>query len=77
MKVFQLLMHNTEEHEYLQAHMGALHYATESQKCNQLILLPSSVSPNSPSVNSLLETQTHQFFPSAVSMLCVPLTHQK
>lgn len=43
--------------------MGALLYAAESQKSNRHILLPSSVSPNSPSVNSLLKTQTHQIFP--------------
>lgn len=52
---------------YKEAHLGVLHYAAESQKCNQLILLPSSVSPNSPSINSQLKTQTHQFLP----LLCV------
>lgn len=48
---------------YTEAHMGALHYAAESQKCIQLILLPSSVSPNSPSINSPLKTQTHPLLP--------------
>lgn len=48
---------------YTEVHMGALHHAAESQKSSQRILLPSSVSPNSPSVNSLLKTQTHQIFP--------------
>lgn len=62
MKVFQLLMHNTEEHEYL--HIGP-HGSTSlcnwSQKCNQLILLPSSVSQNNLSVNSLLRPKHTRF----------------
>lgn len=48
---------------YTEAHLGVLQYAAESQKCNQLILLHSCVSPNIPSINSPLKTQTHQFLP--------------
>lgn len=38
--------------------MGAIFCATEGQKCNQLILLPSPFSPNSLSV--VIKAQTHQ-----------------
>lgn len=47
---------------YTEAHLGVLHYAAESQKCNQLILLPSSVSPNSSSINSPLKPKYTSFF---------------
>lgn len=43
--------------------MGALHCASEkAKKHNQLILLPSSVSPNSPSVGPRRGTQKHAGF---------------
>lgn len=39
--------------------MGAILRAAESQKSNQLILLPSPFSPNS--LSFLIKAQTHQF----------------
>lgn len=39
--------------------MGAIICATQSQKCNQFILLPSPFSPNSPS--AVIKAQTPQF----------------
>lgn len=72
MKVFQLLMPSIKEDEYLYRgeRCTGEHFsiAAESQKCNQVLLLPSCVSPNSPSINSLLKTQTHRFLP----LLCAP-----
>lgn len=39
--------------------MGAILRTAKSQKCNQLILLPSPFSPNS--LSFLIKAQTHQF----------------